>query len=77
MYRHNFITFREIYFKYRTVFKIIKMHEKKKQSIQNRNKLLSIRKQREVSDTKISTATTEMIGLGRGRERFGEEFFSL
>jgi hypothetical protein len=48
-----------------------------KQSIQNRNKLLSIRKQTEVNDTTISTIITEMIGLWRGRERFGEKFFSL
>lgn len=34
---------------------------------QNRNKLLSIRKQTEVRDTIISTTTTEMIGKGKGR----------
>jgi hypothetical protein len=48
-----------------------------KQSIQNRNKLLSIRKQTEANDTTISTTTTEMIWQGRGWESFGEEFFSL
>jgi hypothetical protein len=47
-----------------------------KQSIQNRNKLLSIRKQTEVSNTIISTTPTEMIGRGRRRRR-RRKFFSL